>query len=280
MTQTIYTDAMMIQGDTHKLCEDYVLTGTSPFPFLLVADGCSSSELTDVGARILLHTAKQVVNSTELDILWQMDAKAIGKLILSRTNMPLASMRLNRRALDATLLIAIVNPALQQVRVMVMGDGLVIYKNESGLNTVNVEAPNNAPFYPNFLQSANLSGSEQDQYLEGITESLLVETFLNGNKIDCQTVPPTRYFDELISMDGLQWLLLSTDGLTQIKDSTRATVPLSEVITSLTGFNSLAGEFVTRRMKRWQKRQLPKSQWTNSDDLGIAGLSIMEVPDE
>ena len=48
-------------GKTHKICEDYILSGTKPFPYIIISDGCSSSEGTDMGARLLCFLAQQYI---------------------------------------------------------------------------------------------------------------------------------------------------------------------------------------------------------------------------
>jgi hypothetical protein len=39
-------------GRQHTACEDYAIAGTSPIPHLIVCDGCSTSQMTDIGARV------------------------------------------------------------------------------------------------------------------------------------------------------------------------------------------------------------------------------------
>ena len=48
----------------HVVCEDYALTGWEPVPYTIVCDGCSSSEHTDVGARVLAWSAKKALQQS------------------------------------------------------------------------------------------------------------------------------------------------------------------------------------------------------------------------
>jgi hypothetical protein len=57
----IQTDIFRRIGATHAVCEDYIIEGNKPFPFIILADGCSTAKNTDMGARILCHLAKQYV---------------------------------------------------------------------------------------------------------------------------------------------------------------------------------------------------------------------------
>ncbi|MBC8139363.1 MAG: protein phosphatase 2C domain-containing protein, partial [Fibrella sp.] len=56
MTQS---DAAFAIGKTHKVCQDYALTGDAhaTIPTVWLSDGCSSSPHTDIGARLLTHVA-------------------------------------------------------------------------------------------------------------------------------------------------------------------------------------------------------------------------------
>ena len=37
-------------GKNYLVCEDYILSGVSPTPYIILSDGCSSSKHIDVGA--------------------------------------------------------------------------------------------------------------------------------------------------------------------------------------------------------------------------------------
>ncbi len=55
----INIDTFLKIGDQHKICEDYIIQGTDQVPLLILSDGCSSSDNTEMGARILCYLAKQ-----------------------------------------------------------------------------------------------------------------------------------------------------------------------------------------------------------------------------
>ena len=50
-------DSFLKIGHSHEQCQDYILTGTDPCPYIILADGCSGAEDSDIGARLLCHTA-------------------------------------------------------------------------------------------------------------------------------------------------------------------------------------------------------------------------------
>ena len=55
-------DSYFTNGKVNKVCQDYVIHGETPVPYVILCDGCSSSKFTDVGARILAHSAKEALN--------------------------------------------------------------------------------------------------------------------------------------------------------------------------------------------------------------------------
>ena len=59
----INVDHYMTIGSSHQVCEDYIISGTEPFPYIILSDGCSSSKDTDIGARILAQCAKNYLTT-------------------------------------------------------------------------------------------------------------------------------------------------------------------------------------------------------------------------
>ncbi len=62
------TDCFYSIGHSHKVCEDYALSGTigDTLAYAVVCDGCSSSKQVDVGARLLAHNTV-----VELEAWWK-----------------------------------------------------------------------------------------------------------------------------------------------------------------------------------------------------------------
>ena len=50
---TLVLDAYYTIGRMHRFCQDYVCQGVDPIPHLIVADGCSATPDSDLGARLL-----------------------------------------------------------------------------------------------------------------------------------------------------------------------------------------------------------------------------------
>ncbi len=51
------TDWFSSQGSQHRINQDYVLSGND---YVILSDGCSMAPNSDIGARLLTHSAKQI----------------------------------------------------------------------------------------------------------------------------------------------------------------------------------------------------------------------------
>jgi hypothetical protein len=45
----------------HRFCQDYVCQGWDPIPHLILADGCSATPDSDLGARLLVLNARHLL---------------------------------------------------------------------------------------------------------------------------------------------------------------------------------------------------------------------------
>ncbi|HYO91642.1 MAG TPA: hypothetical protein VEQ40_08400, partial [Pyrinomonadaceae bacterium] len=66
-------DSAFLIGATHAVCQDYAVAGNGTpderaavsnlqaNPYVILSDGCSSSPDTDIGARLLVKAAEQVL---------------------------------------------------------------------------------------------------------------------------------------------------------------------------------------------------------------------------
>ena len=56
---TVALDSYYTIGKVHLYCQDYVFQGWKPVPHVILADGCSASPNSDVGARLLVLNARR-----------------------------------------------------------------------------------------------------------------------------------------------------------------------------------------------------------------------------
>ena len=54
-------DAYYAIGRLHLFCEDYAAQGRQPFPYMILADGCSAALDSDLGARLPVLNARRLL---------------------------------------------------------------------------------------------------------------------------------------------------------------------------------------------------------------------------
>ncbi|MBM3457554.1 MAG: protein phosphatase 2C domain-containing protein, partial [Armatimonadetes bacterium] len=102
----MHADAAFRMGCTHSVCQDYAVAlraTAAGGPAILLADGCSSSPDTDVGARLLARATARVLESVAtLAPRTLPEAQRSG---VERAHRAAADLGLPAGALDATLLV-------------------------------------------------------------------------------------------------------------------------------------------------------------------------------
>jgi hypothetical protein len=136
------TDSIFEQGVSHKVCEDYALHGDG---YAILADGCSSGQHTDWGARLLVKAAEQHLARQKQHAMQFYNA--VGGTALAQAR---SLTGLPESCLTATLL------TVQQIedafKAFVMGDGIVGGRRRDGrwkIHTIDFVGPHRkgAPYY-------------------------------------------------------------------------------------------------------------------------------------
>lgn len=118
MSKAVSSSGFVI-GATHKVCQDYARSGVTEdgLVYAIVCDGCSQTEDSDVGARLLARAAENRLG-------YQDDVK--GAVWDALTSVyPDA-------CLDATLLVATHTPGASYIRVFAWGDGVIATRRRDG----------------------------------------------------------------------------------------------------------------------------------------------------
>lgn len=259
------TDAFFTTGKQHNVCQDYALASRD---VVVLSDGCSSSPHTDVGARLLCRMVLQH-----------------GSEGLVRAQALLAPLGLPPESLDATLLMARWNPSTRSVQVFVHGDGLVVARRRDGTHLViDTSYPSGAPLYPSY----DVDLARRERYAKEFGTRRLTTTYDNGTKVETETMilgeggwsSPVITYEFFADMFDL--VLLLSDGAHTFRSpvgllgATEA-VPLATVIGEMLAIKGFAGEFITRRAKKFLKDATAKG-WHHDDDFSVAALHIGEVP--
>ncbi len=249
----------------HVVCEDYTLTGWKPFPYMIVCDGCSSSEHTDVGARILAWSAKRALQRFRL----LPNYHEIGQTIIEHAVKTAAQLELNSSCLDATLLLGFYLDGC--CHVSMYGDGYVVSVGSRGeLAYRDISFAKNMPYYLNYWIDADrralyLNHNEGQTAAMTLSEYADEQEKISRKDYDAPlmwTFPESEY----------QLVALASDGVAAlVSNEENRKVPVREVLEQLTAYKTTKGEFVKRRAKRMLKNY-SKQEITPTDDLTIATM--------
>lgn len=276
-------DAHFTQGSAHEAegtpCQDWALAGgRGGLPFALVADGCSTSGMTDVGARLLVLGAARALSLGGSDT----HPKGLRDLALAMARGAADLLALSPPDLDATLGLVAADGVGGAVA-MLFGDGAVAWRPASGgLEATIVDWAGSMPGYP-----AYLSGPES-RLMAFLVESERLARDLGRPPcvIERVSLLPDGGFASVSvegrsARDGLDGLILrwnadeapdvvavTTDGVQQVGG-----VCPEDALLQLTAIKSArAGAFARRRMSR------ALADWSRlgfrpTDDLAVAALA-------
>jgi hypothetical protein len=237
----INTDIFLEIGNSHKICEDYIIQGCDPIPYIILSDGCSSSKNTDMGARILCHLAKQYLKFNEIK---NIKYYKMGQWVIHNAELTARQLGLNKRCLDATLIVAYL--VEDSVVIHMYGDGVIVSKKNDIYTIHQIDFSNNAPYYLSYL----IDEASDQLYYEQKNERTV--TIITNDDVrqdiyayDSENV--CQFFTEF------DCLFIASDGLASFIDNnptSRATHPIMKVATEFMAFKNIKGEFLKRRMKR------------------------------
>ena len=243
-------DSYYTIGRMHRFCQDYVVQGLEPFPHLILADGCSASPNSDLGARLLVLNARQMLPrfvsaadaSERLAHHWR-----LGRRIVRRAARQARTLGLSDGILDATLLIAWCDGAT--VHIHLYGDGCIaVRRADGGIATLQVEYAENAPYYLSYL----LHLQRWRFYQEAIGDPALAQSVSYQNEAGETTRREPFDTPSVFSFDlaAFPVVAVATDGLDSFVDAeTSQKLNLLTVAQEMLDFHNLDGAFVQRRLR-------------------------------
>ena len=252
-------DSSFYIGKSHIVCEDYAQHGTSPWPWLLLSDGCSSSAHTDVGARLLVHSAAQCLQNLQD---WS-DYHEFADQFIHLAAQTAASLGLEETALDATLLLAIQQG--ERVKVYVYGDGCIVLKDKQGqVQTLNFDYLHNAPFYPAYRLNAARCQSYLQQ-AEGARCLRLQASGADSSLHDCQQAQVFEF-----SLQDYACVGIASDGVSSVLHRLdNELLSLHQVASTLLNFRHTRPGFVQKRLSK-ALQSWAQAEIYPLDDLSLA----------
>jgi len=268
-------------GNDHVVCDDYALHGqVNGMYYAIVADGCSSSKNTDIGSRIVAHSAVVALSkindpsflSPEKDSLL-VDApfpvsSALGNLILGELHHMSKSILLPSSAFDSTLVLLLLYK--NRLWHFMWGDGSIIWSYGDQLQLLQVKYHDEAPYYLSYQ-------------LDPIRDHAYCEQFKWQNKEICYTLGfDSRHFSEPLqpyfeykdldyfnNYDSVS-VVVTTDGIDSYNH-----LPVEIAAKQYVDYKNTAGYFVTRRMRRIRRNCL-NDNIEHYDDIACAAMHIKD----
>jgi len=251
----IEVDSFLTKGKNKAINKDYIIHGTEPFPYIILADGCSSSPHTDIGARIICHSIKKT---------YKYGLNVSMEAILDTCDSIRKCLGIPQESLDCTVITCTIKDEI--VHIDIYGDGSCFIEfNNGSYRYNNISFPNNAPFYPNyFLNEQRMKNYPNDKLIS----TCIVENGIGPDRhITEKTLSPHYSFYDFDSVDRVKSVIISSDGLNSFGLS------FDEAYQSFSNFKTTKGEFIKRRAKRALK-ELADVGYHNYDDISIGGMYL------
>jgi hypothetical protein len=260
----LYNDHFYTMGFTHTVCEDYAAHGNKPIPFVVLSDGCSSSEKTEIGARILTLTSKSLI---EKATDWPWDYNQFGEKLIEKAKQVITEMELPVSVLHATVMLAFLDHAQNEIVVYVYGDGCLFLQDHQGfIRTIEIAFAHNAPYYLSYW-------GNQEVFLEYVMYepySLIVRDSAKEKS------KPNSFNSQLIfrfPLKKFKTVAITSDGVNQCLDIRRHTkLSVFEVANDLLAFPNTEKEFIKHHLEKTLKKYSIDGYYP-LDDLSIAVLT-------
>lgn len=278
----VHADAHFRMGTGHEAegspCQDWATSGVTAagLPFAVVADGCSTSGRTDLGARVLALSAARA-----LGVAGTTGGMAgLRRRVLDRAMEAGVVLGLRPGDMDATLAVAVAAPG-GGARAFLFGDGLVALRTRDALDVRSIDWAGNMPGYPwyllsptmtdRFVQQSRAFAAEAGRACCTVTRTLIGE---GGAVLETESLG----LDAGEALEGIEFdwttgaqidsLSVLTDGAAQFSGA-----GWTRVVSDLTAFRAArSGEFVRRRMSR-ALASLAKAGSRPVDDVAVAAIA-------
>jgi len=266
------TDVAFSIGSTHEICQDYATNlGTVNDHHVIVCDGCSSSPMTDVGARLLALTASFIL-SEEGEYLRESFGADVVRLIKHKYAYEL---KMNPSMFDATLLVA--QCCDDEVNIFMAGDGMVVAKKKNGeYNTILRNYPSG---YPRYL-AYDLSSERKKEYAKVagfVNEEHILDKLENigsylGLTVGQEALDSVMFYS--MKAEDLEWVAIFSDGIGSFVDkTTKEKISEYTIIKELLQFKTFTGRFAQRRLNKFEK-DCNALNYEHYDDLSMGVIYL------
>jgi len=269
----MHADHFFRIGHGHAVCQDYAASGMEPYPYAIVADGCSSSKNSEIGAAILCKIAVSCLRSLFIN-------RDIFEAVVCERIMAVQKiMSLENETFDATLCIVYFDPASKIVFVSIWGDGMVLSLSKNGFCDYNIITyTQNAPFYLSYYLDEKRIKQYRTAFAyqrkEVLSTVMYEKTRVTDFKVDEKAY--SKPFNLTFPSENYNTVLVFSDGLGSFQSKNRQ-YQVEDILNVMLPFKSTAGAFVQRRMNKLMK-ELAQNEIFPLDDVSVAGIWLGDEP--
>lgn len=265
----------------HGVCQDYARFGGTPDnAYVLVADGCSSTKDSEIGAKLLILAAEKYVQDELIDEEYHDKTIQLAQTYTKGLGLP-------DSCLDATLLT--IRKCGSLYYGSIYGDGLIVQCRKD--NILSVAKVSYASGYPNYL-SYRLR-PDRLKGMDMVATVNLCEIHPDGQikmaqhyDIDYKKDGKTCHFSKF--QDDATFMAIMTDGVCSFLEMQKtetskanAPVPFESTLRELLAFKSFHQGFAKRRLQRALK-DISGRGMQHYDDLtmGVLAKEQKEIDDK
>lgn len=258
-------NSLFVKGEDHKICQDYALHGTEPYPYLIVCDGSSSSQQSEIGAKIVALSAQKILNEHSENELSKLTTQEIGNRIIQKSGYIAKQLGLNYETLDTTLLLGYLNKN-KTFTIHAFGDGAIIYKKNSDVYYQSINYSENYPYYLSY----QLDENRKENLIKNVQQKMSVSfSKLNYDKTIEKEYSVEKHHTLELDINHLEWICIASDGIESFNQD------FENTIQQLSSFKNFKGVFLERRVNKMIKEN-KKESITHYDDLSVAGIFFGE----
>jgi Protein phosphatase 2C len=254
----------------HSPCQDYALAVNEERPFAVVSDGCSTSGLTDIGARVWALAARRAVAP-----FWHHPSSS---RIVTQVLSGMFALGLNIEDMDATLGVVAQSDGGDLVGT-IWGDGVIAARTTAGLDITTVTWAGNMPGYPSYLinvprceeftRQSNIAAGGSDRPCR-VTRTVIRpdgSTLPFSDTTTTMSVPLGLCGITVAQPAETEIVAVLTDGAAQIPG-----IDLFSVVDELLTVGPAREGFFMRRRLNAVLKKFAKSGARPTDDISIAAL--------
>lgn len=266
-------DSVYLIGAGHNVCEDYAWSGLirGQHPCIMIADGCSSSPHTDIGARIVIRGLISALNAymgkpDPTDLYYHIRQHLMVNIVsmCKAMDLPIDSA-------DATIRMVILYPDFMFT--FHYGDGTTIIKeldSDRVFDKIRSDYSTNSPYYYTY----ECDTMKKHAYMESRGDGIV--TIGEDTNIPVQDFIKDEYLFwrayDYRGMSGEYIATVMSDGVETFNNGVDV-LDKDDVINELIGFKNFKGEFVQRKVKMYIHRGA-KQNIKHYDDISVASIKF------